>query len=366
MSTENLVYIGTYTRKEAHVDGRRSEGIYICRFDPATGALSEVGKATDVANPSFLAISPNRRYLFAANETGETDGQPGGAVSAFAIDPESGALTFLNWQLSHGAAPCHLSVDQTGQYVLVANYSSGTVAVLPVGTDGRLGEATEVIQHEGSSVNPKRQQEPHAHSITLDPSNRYAIAADLGIDKMMIYRLDLEQGNLIPHSQPWAQVKAGAGPRHFTFHPNGRYAYVINEIDSTVTAFAYDTDAGTLQDFQTLSTLPADFSGNSSCADIHIAPSGRFLYGSNRGHDSIAIYAIDLESGQLTHIGHEPTGGRTPRNFAIDPSGAFLLAANQNSSTIASFHLDPESGRLTPTGHVAEIPTPVCIRFLHE
>jgi 6-phosphogluconolactonase len=332
----------------------------------ASGALQEVGKVTGIANPSYLTIAPNRRYLYAVSEVGETESQPGGAVVAYAIDPESGALTFLNQQLSHGVAPCHLCVDQTGQAVLVANYGSGTVAALTIQADGRLGEATTVIQHEGSSINPRRQQEPHAHSINLSPDNRYAVAADLGIDKLLIYRLDPAQGNLTPHTPPWTRVHAGAGPRHFDFHPSGRYAYLINEIDSTLTAFAYEAEQGILQELQTVPTLPADFSGQSSCADVHVAPSGRFLYGSNRGHDSIVIYAIDPETGQLSYVGHESTQGRTPRNFVIDPTGTFLLAANQNTSTVVTFRLDPETGRLNSTGHITEVPTPVCLKVLEN
>jgi 6-phosphogluconolactonase len=354
---ETLVYIGTYTTKG-------SEGIYIYRLDLSSGDLTYVGKATGIDNPSYLALHPDRRYLYAVNETEEFAGQPGGAVSAFAIDPQTGALTYLNQQASHGAAPCQLSVDQTGKFVLVANYTSGNASVLPIQADGRLGEATHIIQHQGSSINPRRQAGPHAHSINLDPANHYVFVADLGLDKVMIYRLDLNQGKLVPNESPSAQVKAGAGPRHFTFHPGGRYAYVINELDSTVTAFSYDSTSGALEALQTVSTLPPDFEGTSHCADIHITPSGQFLYGSNRGHDSIVIFAIDQGTGKLSYVGHEPTQGRTPRNFALDPTGAFLLAANQNSDTIVTFRIDPQTGQLTTTGHVTNVPTPVCIKMM--
>jgi 6-phosphogluconolactonase len=358
-----LVYIGTYTRREAHVLGK-SEGVYIGRFDPAAGTLAVVGKAPGVDNPSYVALHPSGRYLYAANEVGDFDGKSSGAISAFAIDLATGGLTLLNQQASHGAAPCHLCVDQTGQYVLAANYGGGSAVVLPVQADGRLSEASDVIQHHGSSVNPRRQGEAHAHSINLDPANQRAYVADLGLDKIMIYRLDLAQGKLSPNNPPWAQVKAGAGPRHFAFHPNGRYAYVINELDSTITAFAYDEAHGSLTDLQTLSTLPDDFSGTSHCADVHVHPSGKFVYGSNRGHDSIAIFTVDQATGKLNPAGHESTQGKVPRNFAIDPTGAYLLAANQNSDNIVIFKIDQDTGRLTPTGQTAMVPTPVCIKLM--
>jgi len=354
---EYLVYIGTYTRG-------KSEGIYVYRMDRATGALRYSSKATGIQNPSFLALHPQGRYLYAVNELKEFGGKSSGAVSAFSIDSRTGALTFLNQQPSLGTDPCHLSVDKTGRYVLVANYSSGSVCVLPIQQDGRLGQHTDFIQHQGSSVNPQRQQGPHAHSVILDTSNRFAFVADLGMDKIMVYQLDLSAGKLKPHSVPFVQVQPGAGPRHFTFHPSNKYAYVINEIGSTVTAFTYDATRGVLKEVQTVPTLPQGFSGTNHCADIHVHPSGRFLYGSNRGHDSIAIFSIDEATGKLTPIGHESTQGKTPRNFAIDPSGAFLLAANQNSDSIVTFRIDQQTGKLTPTGHVAEVPMPVCLKLV--
>jgi 6-phosphogluconolactonase len=349
-----LVYVGTYTK-------RGSEGIYIFTLSSA-GALACVGKATEVDNPSFLAFHPTLRYLYAVNETSTYDGAPGGSVSAFAIGHQDGHLSCLNQQPSQGSAPCHLSVDQTGRFVLVANYTSGSLSVLPIAEDGRLGEATQVTQHVGSSADPERQTGPHAHSITLDRNNRYAFAADLGLDKIMVYRFDLKEGKLIPHDEPWVQTHPGAGPRHFDIHPDRQHAYVINEIDSTLTAFAYDEAGGTLEEIQTISTLPSDFTGDNTCADVHVSPAGRFLYGSNRGHDSIAIFEIDSRSGKLTSIGHESTRGRTPRSFALDPGGEILLAANQDTDTIVTFHVDQQTGRLTPTGHVTEVPMPVCIK----
>ena len=353
---EILVYIGTYT-------GGKSEGIYVYRMNPSSGALEFSSKATGVDNPSFLDIHPQKNYLYAVNEIGEFAGKPSGAVSAFSIDPQTGALTYLNQQASHGTGPCHLSVDKTGKFVLVANYGGGSVAVLPIKDDGQLGEATDFIQHEGSSVNPRRQEGPHAHSFTISADNRYAFAADLGLDKIMIYQLDLSTGKLKPNDEPWTEVKAGAGPRHFDFHPTNKYAYLINEIDNTIIAYTYDEKRGTLKEIQTVTTLPEDFDDTSHTADIHVSPSGKFVYGSNRGHDSIAIYAIDEETGKLTYVGIEPTQGKTPRNFAIDPTGTFLLAANQSTDTIVTFRINQETGELISTGHVADVPQAVCMKF---
>ncbi len=354
-SEEIRVYIGTYT----HGD---SEGIYVYRLNVSSGALEFESKATGVESPSFLALHPEHRYLYAVNAVREVDGVPSGCVSAFRISPDTGALTFLNRQLSGGPGPCHVSVDLTGRYVLVANYAGGSVAMLPIQSDGRLGEATDFVQHTGSSVNPDRQEGPHAHSINIDAGNRYAFAPDLGTDKILIYELDLDHGKLKPNSQPWVEVHAGAGPRHFDFHPSGRWAYAINELDSTMTAFDYDSSGGVLTEIESVPTLPDDFDGKSHCADVHVSASGKFVYGSNRGHDSIVIFAIDEHTGQLSLVGHESTQGEIPRNFAIDPTGTLLLAANQESDSVVTFWIDAETGELNPTGHVAEVPTPVCLK----
>jgi 6-phosphogluconolactonase len=357
-----IVYIGTYTHRAARLP-YASEGIYVFRMDHASGALTPVGVTTGVANPSFLAIDPQQRYLYAVNELMEFSAQPGGAVSAFAIDPTTGALRYLNQQPSHGTAPCHLSVDTTGRWVLAANYMGGNLSVFPILADGQLGPASDTVQHHGSSVNPERQEGPHAHAIIQDPAGRYALASDLGIDKVMIYRFDVERGRLQPNDEPWAQVRPGAGPRHLAFHPSGAYLYLIQELNSTLTVFAYDADRGALREIQTVSTLPAGFAGTNSCADIHVAPSGRFVYGSNRGHDTIAIFEVDQGAGRLTPLGHESTQGRTPRNFAIDPTGAFLLAANQDTDTVVTFRIDQRTGRLSTTGQVIDVPSPVCVKF---
>jgi 6-phosphogluconolactonase len=280
------------------------------------------------------------------------------------LDPGSGTLRFLNCKPTYGTDPCHLTVDQTGRHVLVANFMSGSVCVLPVREDGSLGDATDVIQHQGSSVDPVRQSGPHAHAVTLDESGRYAFVPDLGMDRVMVYKLDANHGKLIPHDEPWVEVAPGAGPRQLVMHPRGGYAYLINELDSTMTAFRYDRDQGTLWEMQTLSTLPEGFDGTSTCAEVQISPSGKFLYGSNRGHDSIVIYAVDRAGGMLTCVGHESTQGKTPRNFVVDPTGGFLLAANQDTGNLVVFKLDPASGELAATGHSVEVPTPVCVKAI--
>ena len=358
MAEAILVYVGTYTFK-------KSEGIYVYELDPSTGSLKPIGKATGIQNPSFLVIDSRRKHLYSVNETADFEGKPsGGGVSAFSIDPETGKLSFLNTKPSLGMHPCHVCVDKTGKYVLVTNYSSGSVSVLPTRKDGSLGDATDFVQHHGSSVNKKRQEGPHAHSMTLDESNRYAFVADLGLDKVMIYKFDSDKGKLVPNDEPWAKVKPGAGPRHFAFHTNGRYAYLINELDSTITAFNYDTERGTLKEIQTVPALPKDFTGVSHCADVHVSPSGKFLYGSNRGHDSIVIYAVNEATGKLSYVGHEPTQGKTPRNFAIDPEGNLLLAANQDTDTIVPLKINQQTGQLKATGKVTKVPTPVCLKMI--
>jgi len=350
------VYVGTYTRGE-------SKGIYLLRLDEATGRLESLGVAGEVANPSFLAIHPTRPLLYAVGELADFAGKKAGAVSAFSIG-ETGKLTLLNQQSSGGPGPCHVAVDRAGRNVLVANYSGGSVACLPIQPDGRLGEATSFIQHEGSSVNSRRQKEPHAHSINLDAAGRFAFVADLGLDKILVYRFDAERGQLTPNDPPAASVAPGAGPRHFAFHPSGRWAYVINEMGCTVTAFAYDAQRGVLQPLQSVSTLPAGFTGTSYTAEVQVHPSGKFLYGSNRGDDSIAVFRIDPESGRLTPAGHQSTEGKTPRNFGIDPTGRWLLAANQDSDNVVVLRIDPERGTLQETGRSIGVPAPVCVKFV--
>lgn len=352
---ELTLYVGTYT-------SGKSEGIYVYRMDPATGALTRFSSTMSV-NPSFLTIDKSKRYLYAVNEVGEYLGKPGGAVSAFKIDPTTGNLRLLNEQATQGADPCYLSVDARKKTLLVANYSGGSVTVLPVRTDGTIGMAIEVKQHEGSG--PKEQQKgPHAHCVIFDRAERHALAADLGVDKVIIYRFDRVTGKLTPAQQPFAELTAGAGPRHLAFHPSGKYLYVIAELDSTMTSFQYNELNGTLTLIETVSTLPADFTGTSFCADVHVSASGRFLYGSNRGHNSIVVFEIDPRTGKPKLVEHVSTEGDWPRNFTIDPSGKFLLVANQRSENVVTFNIDQSSGRLTPTGHNEQIPSPVCLKFL--
>ncbi len=354
---EYLVYIGTYT-------GQKSKGIYAYRFDRARGQLTSLGLVAETASPSFLAVHPNRRFLYAANEISNYQGRNSGAVSAFAMDRRTGKLRFLNEVSSRGADPCYVTLDKTGKYVLVANYSGGSVAVFPALEDGRLGEASAFVQHAGSSVNPQRQEGPHAHSINLSPDNRFAIAADLGLDQLLVYRFDPTKGSLAANSPAFARVQPGAGPRHFVFHPTGRFAYVINEMQSSVSAFSYDSAAGVLRELQTLSTLPKDFAGDNTTAEVQVDSTGKFLYGSNRGHDSVAVFAIEAGKGTLTPVEYVPTQGKTPRNFGIDPTGSYLIAANQDSDNIVVFRINPKTGRLTPTGQVLEVPSPVCVKFV--
>jgi 6-phosphogluconolactonase len=349
---ERLLYVGTYT-------SGKSEGIYVYGLNETTGELNQLASAKSV-NPSFLVVNPGR-YLYAVNEVPDLDGKPTGGVSAFKIDFFPTRLTFINQQPSEGKDPCHLSFDRQRKHLLVANYTSGTVAVLPIQRDGSLAPASDVKQHEGSG--PREQQKgPHAHCIKLDSANRFAVAADLGSDKVMIYRFN--NGKLEPAPQPSATLHPGAGPRHVTFHPNGKYLYVINELDSSLTTFRYDAAKGTLTAFETVSTLPRDFTGTSYCADIHISKSGRFLYGSNRGHNSIVVFAIDPRTARLSLVEHVSTEGKWPRNFVIDPSGRFLLVANQHTDNVVVFRIDAQTGRLTPTGTGAQIPVPVCLQFL--
>jgi 6-phosphogluconolactonase len=353
-----MVYVGTYTGGTS-----ASKGIYPMRLDLATGVLTEAGTPAESVSPSFLALHPSGRFLYAVNETGGSAKEAGG-VSAFAIDARTGGLTFLNRQSSRGGSPCHLALDAKGRHVLVANYGGGSVAVLPVQESGRLDGATTFVQHEGQSADPGRQKGPHAHWVDLDKANRFALVADLGLDQVLVYRFDPAKGGLTPHQPAAARLAPGAGPRHAAFDPGGRRVYVINELNSTVTAFSYDAGAGKLSELQTVSTLPAGFTGKSFTAEIAVRPDGKFLYGSNRGHDSIAIFAIDPATGKLTAAGHQSTLGKVPRNFAIDPTGAYLLAANQDSDTIAVFRIDKTSGGLTAVGPPISVPRPVCVLFV--
>jgi len=354
---ELFVYIGTYTRGD-------SKGIYVYRFDPKTGKLTKVGLAAESVNPSFVAIHPNNRFLYAVNEIDDFQGQKSGSVTSFSIDPKTGTLTKLNAVSSKGSGPCYVRTDNTGKTLLVANYGSGSVAAMQIKDNGELTEATSFIQHTGSGADPARQKGPHGHSINPSPDNRFAIAADLGLDELLVYKLDAAKGLLTPNDPPFTKLPPASGPRHFAFAPSGNFGYVINEMKSTVTAFSYDKSKGTLKETQSVSTLPADFKGRSSTAEVQVHPSGKFLYGSNRGHDSIAIFTVDQKTGMLTADGNVSTQGKTPRNFRMDPSCKYLFAANQDAGGVVVFKIDEKTGNLTPTGDKLDIPFPVCVKFM--
>ncbi|HKI37861.1 MAG TPA: beta-propeller fold lactonase family protein [Gemmataceae bacterium] len=353
---KSWVYVGTYTGKE-------SKGIYRCEFDPAAGKLSEPTLVAETVNPTFLTIHPGGKFLYAVGEIGNFGGKKAGAVNAYSLDPKTGDLKLLNQQSSGGEGPCHVSLDKAGKHVLVANYGGGSVAVLPIKDDGSLGEATAFVQHKGSSVDKGRQEGPHAHSINLDKANHYAVAADLGLDKLLVYKFDAAKGTLTPNDPPAMDTPPGAGPRHFAFHPDGKHAYFCGEMDSTVTAMDYDAQKGVLTKVQTLSTLPAPHKGNST-AEVLVHPSGKFVYVSNRGHNSIAIFTVDEKTRQLTAAGHEGKGIKVPRNFNVDPSGKWMVVAGQDSNNLAVFEIDQKTGALKPTDNTVTVGNPVCVKFL--
>ncbi len=370
----NLVYVGTYTdpsllRREpaspanpvmGMIGPTGSEGIYVYEQDETSGALTLRHTVAGVPNPSFLALDPQRRFLFAVNEAVDEEGEKAGQVSSFAVDPATGDLRFVNRHRTGGGNPCHLSVDPSGRYLLVANHEHGRISVLRIAEDGRLGPIVYVDQHQ--SVDPTGRRAPHAHFVTPDPQGRFILATDTGVDRIFVYRLDPASGRLSPNDPPWGETHAGAGPRHLTFHPNGRFVYANGEADKTLTAFAYDAERGTLAPIHAEPTVPEGVTGGST-AQVVAHPSGRFVYVSNRGHDSIAIFAVDEATGRITRLGNEPTLGHTPRNFDVDPAGRFLYAANQNSDTIVCFRIDPQPGRLAATEHVTHVPAPTCVLF---
>ena len=360
-AAQYIVYIGTYTTKQ------ESKGIYAYRFDSGSGKLSEIGLAAESTDPSFLTVHPSGKYLYAVNEVGDFNGQKSGALSALSIDHKTRKLTLLNQVSTHGAGPCYVSLDSTGRWVLVANYDGGSVATFEVQGDGSLSLVKGFVQHSGSSVDKERQEAPHAHWIGVSPDNRFALAADLGLDDVLVYKLDPARGSLTPNTPPFAQVKPGSGPRHFAFHPNGKFGYVLSEMATTVTAFSYDAKKGALTSIQTVPTLPKDYSGPTEAAELVVHPSGKFLYASNRaGVDTITIFSIDASRGTLKETGRVSTKGRTPRSFAIDPTGAYLLAANQESGNVVVFKIDPSTGALTATGEEMKVPAPVSVVFLED
>ena len=349
-------FVGTYTRTEGHVDGQ-AKGIYEIGLDTSDGTLFRIKTIPNIINPSFITYAPNGKFMYAVSEVGGGEDTTG-HIYAYGIQGEE--VQFINREISHGIAPCHLTVHPSGKYLFVANYMGG-IAMYPIQQNGSLSPASHVQYLIGSGPHP-RQAASHPHSITLDQEGRFAYVADLGTDKIMIFSVDLEKGSLEPAAVPFTMLAPGAGPRHLSFHPNGQLVYAINELNSTITTFSYDRADGHLEALQTVSTLPTGFTGENSCADIHLQPNGRFLYGSNRGHNSIAMFAIDSNTGFLEPIGHQSTLGEIPRNFAIDPSGQFLFVANQNSDNIVRFRLNPQTGGLEHLGEL-RIPTPVCIQF---
>jgi 6-phosphogluconolactonase len=352
-----LLYVGTYT------EGTRSGGIYLLRMDRGSGRLRQVSSVDAGANPSFLTLHPNGRSLYAVNEVETHDGKPTGAVSAFAIATGTGALTRRNQQASGGGAPCYVSMDRAGRVVLIANYSGGSVALLPVQADGALAPPAQIVRHTGVGPNRERQAAPHAHCIVADPSNRFALAADLGADRVFVYRLDLDGKSLRPVEGGDAVMRPGAGPRHIAFHPKLPLVFVANELDSTVATLRFDSERGRLSPLDVRSTLPPGFTGANYPADIHIAPSGRTLYVSNRGHNSIAVFSVAQSTGALSLDQTVSTDGDWPRSFSLDPTGRWLLVANQRSDSIVVFSRDQESGRLAATGERMALPSPVCLRF---
>jgi len=354
-----MVYVGTYAKAE-------EDSIFGYHLDPETGALNAALAVKGGENPSYLLVDAQQRYLYAVNEVGEFKGAKGGGLSAFTIDPKTGNLNFLIEQSTVGAAPCYISADASGKFLFVANYGGGNVCVFPVQPNKEVGPAADMEQHIGSGKDKKRQGAAHAHCILAGPGNEFVFAVDLGLDKVFAYKLDKSTGQLSLQKKPAFASKAGAGPRHLVFHPNSQYAYLIHELNSTMVALAYNAEAGTFKALQTISTLPEDFTGESFCADVHVSADGKFLYGSNRGHNSIVVYAIDAETGKLTLVQHVDTQGKWPRNFTIDPSGQILLVANQHTNNIATYRIDSQTGMLTPTGVSVEVPAPVCLQVVPD
>lgn len=349
-----LAFAGTYTTKT------QSKGIYAFRYDATSGKLTALGVAAETPDPSFVAIHPSGKFLYAVNEGGKAS-----FVTSFSLDVKTGKLTQLNQVPSLGEDPCYIALDRSGKYLLVANYTSGTLAVFPILADGKIGEKTALHQDSGKlGPNKERQEGAHAHWIETSTDNRYALAADLGLDQILIFQFDAAKGTLGPHLPPAAALKAGSGPRHAIFSPNGKFLFVASELASTATSFSYDAKKGDLKLVNSVSTLPPDFSGRNDVAEVAIHPSGRFLYVSNRGMDSIAIFAVDVKKGTLAAMGGVPTGGKEPRHFSFDPSGNFLFVENQFSDTIVTFHVDANTGQLTPTGDNIAVPSPVCLKFI--
>ena len=353
--TRALVCFGSYSTPD-------KESVHLFQLNLQDGSLKKLNAVDGLSNPSFLKIHPNGKYLYTVNEVSTFDGKKSGGVTAFALDVNGGKLNKINQQPSGDTGPCHLTVDATGKYVLVAHYGGGSTSVLPIKKDGSVGAVVSQIKHKGSSVH-SRQKAPHAHAVHVGPNNKFAFAPDLGIDKVLVFSFDEKTGAIAETKFDGAKLEPGSGPRHFGFHPDGKFAYVINEIKQTVTAFRYNAKRGRLRTLQTLSTVPHPVDGNST-AEVLVHPTGQFLYGSNRGHNSIAMFRINEKNGKLTALGHESTRGSTPRNFGIDPTGQFLLAANQQSDNVAVFRINQETGKLKFTGNEIKLSKPVCVRMI--
>jgi 6-phosphogluconolactonase len=353
--TDTLAYVGTFTKGQA-------KGIYVFRLTSGTGddaqnvTLAPLGLAAETPNPAFLEIDPRRRVVFAANDLHEFEGKPSGAISAFKVDPATGKLSLLNQRASQGAAPCHMVLDRDRRNLLVANCIGGSVAVLPVAADGKLGPASQVVQHPGTK--------PHTHGVTLSPDNRFAYACDMGLDRILAYQFDAQKGKLTPAATATIAVKAGTGPRHLVFRPDGKFAYVVGSKSSTVMVFAHDGKTGGLRNLQTVSTLPPWFEGENSAAELAVHPTDNYLFATNRGHNSVALFAIDPDKGTLTYTDEQGSGGKTPRHFALDAPAKHLAVANQDSDNVLVCRIDEGSGRLKPSGVLATVPSPVCVKFL--
>ncbi len=348
--TKYFVYVGTYTKN-----------IFGYGFDAGSGKLDAMGPLGEVMNPSFLATDPHFRFLYSVSEV---EGKENGGVAAFSIDRKNGSLKFLNSASSAGVAPCHLAVDKTAKMLVVANYGTGAVSAFPLERDGRLGPMSALMEAHGSSVNPDRQKGPHAHETVISADNRFLYVPDLGLDQIRIYRLDPSQAKLTPSEPAFAKDDPGSGPRHIAFAPSHKFAYVVNELKSFVTVFSHDTSTGNLKEIQTVSTLPPGFSGENAPAEIEVDKAGKFVYASNRGHNSIAVFAIDEASGTLKQVQVISTEGKEPRGFEIDPTGHFLFAGNHKSNQFVVFRVDPATGQLTPTGQKIDVPSPVAFQFV--
>ncbi len=336
----------------------------MAHFDSQTGALTAPEFLEQAEAPSFFVIHPDGKHLYTCNSIANYQDKPEGSISAYSIEPKTGKLTLLNRKPAGGAEPCYLSLDRSGRYVLDANYDGGNVCVYVIQSDGSLGERTAFVQHTGHSVNPERQTRAYAHCIIADPDNRFILVADLGVDKVFVYRFNEKDGSLKPNDPPSVSVKPGSGPRHITFHPSGKFVYVINEMASTVTGFNWNSRKGTLTEFQTVSTLPADFKGFSTCAEIKVHPNGKFLYASNRGRNSIAVFAVDPKNGHLRFIEDVPTRGKMPRYFGFDPTKRWIIVGNHDSDNAVVFRVDDRTGKLTQNGPPIKVPNPFCEQFL--